>query len=763
MRKHNHSAFQFAALCLLVLGTSASLGQETEWLKQFGTPGFDSGRGIARHSTGIYVTGHQGALPGQIQDPSVASGFLRKYDPSGNEAWVREFAYGTSSTTPFAIAVDDTGVYVGGSSGGTGAFVQKYTHSGQPEWTHFFASTNGATKMVIGWALAVHPTGIYMAGESTLVCDAQFECFSNALVSRLDLAGNELWVRIAGQPFVDSLGVKRDATGKGIAVDATGVYVTGALGTADMRRFDFNGNPTGNFGTGTIWGAGVTLDGSGVYVAGLPCPPCQFEGSIRKFHRNGTVHWTRELPEDVDQANAIASDGDNVYVTGMVYHNFPEGPINAYVFKHNAEGQLVSSDEFGAEPGSDDGYGIAVDASGVYVTGQTTGAFPDHASTPNGDTFVIKRNDNVAPQVRAFSLGDINHDGRPELALVGHDPDTQTAVNWVVIKDAKSRTTVRTYEVADARAAAHVTAVPDFSGNEAPEIALLSGSSHRAYVHDSLSGTLLRSVAFATDFASLRVATVPDQNGNGAPELAVLEASGSAAQVEIRDAKGGAFIRLVSLAPPQSLEPRDLAILSDINQNGAPELAVLAHSAVAGNPDKVAIRDSMTGQLIRNVSFGTGGDPQQLIIVPDINGNGANELAVRREGSGRIVIKDSMTGLNVSVLTYNPAYRPFELAVVPDFNGNGLPEIAVWGIRATDGRVRVVASDVATGQWLKASYFGTTATVRADHGAVITDISGGGVPELVRVGVRASDGSAVAAFRDALTGAAVGGEVVFHH
>ena len=403
-----------------------------------------------------------------------------------------------------------------------------------------------------------------------------------------------------------------------------------------------------------------------------------------------------------------------------------------------------------------------MDESGVYVTGQTFGAFPGYASTPNGDTFVIKRNENVAPEVRALSIGDINHDGTPELAVVGHDPDAPTAVNWVVIKDTKTRMTIRTYEVADTVPAAHVNVVPDFSGNGAPEIALLSASSHRALVHDSFSGTLLRNVVFDAGFAPLRVASVPDQNGNGAPELAVLEVNGNAARVEIRDAKGGAFIRQVSLASPQSLQPRDLAILPDLNQNGSVELAVLARSAVAGNSDKVAIHDSVTGQLIRNVSFGTGGEPQQLVVVPDINGNGADELAVMREGSMRVVVEDSQTGQAVSVLTYKSTYRPFELAVVTDFSGNGLPEIAVWGVRATDGKVKVVVSDVATRQWLGAGYFGTTTAVRADHGAVIADINDNGVPELVRVGVRGSDGSAVAGFRDALTGAAVGGEVVFH-
>ena len=395
------------------------------------------------------------------------------------------------------------------------------------------------------------------------------------------------------------------------------------------------------------------------------------------------------------------------------------------------------------------------------MTGLTTGAFPGYVSTPNGDTFVIKRNANLMPQVRALPLGDLNHNGSTELAVVGHDADSGSPVNWVVIKDTRTQATVRKFQVPDASGVADAKMVPDLNGNGAPEVVLLSATTHHATVHDSLSGKLLRNIALDSAFKPLRVAIVPDQNGNGASELAVLEVNSSTARVEIRDAKNGVFIRQLSLAQPQLLQPRDLAVLPDLNQNGSAELAVLGRSAVAGKPDKVAIHDGVTGQLIRNVTFGMGNDPQRLIVVPDINGNGSPELAVLREGTPRVLVEDAQTGLIVSVLTYSSQYRPFDLQVIPDFSGNGLPELALWAVRATDGKVKVTVSDVATRQWLAAAYFGVTATVRADDGAVISDLDGNGVPELVRAGVRASDSNAVAGFRDASTGATVGGEVLF--
>jgi hypothetical protein len=736
----------FATLLLLLFGPQPGWGNETEWLSQFGTAGYDDGTAIAIHSTGVYVTGRQGT-----------SGFLRKYDFSGKEVWTRRFA----GTEPFAVAADDTGVYLAGRAE-NGAFAHKYDHAGNSVWAHFLTSGDRATSMSEAWGIAVHSTGVYVAGDS--YSDCQDNCLTSALVKRLDLAGNEIWTAIAGTPFDHPFGYREDARATGIAVDATGVYVTGALGTADARRYDFNGNPTGVFGVGTLWGAGLVLDDSGIYIGGLPCPPqCQFATSVRKYLRDGTELWTRELPSEFEGGGAVALDGDGgIYITGWLVHDFPKGPFNAYVRKYTTDGGFLWTDEFGAEPGFEIGSGIAADPSGVYVTGFTDGTFPGQVSTPNQDIFVIKRNENVTPKVRALSLGDINHDGTPELAAIGHDAHAQTQINWVVIKNAMTHVTVRKFEIADEMPAADGNVVPDLSGNGAPELAILSAKTRHAAVHDSLTGTLLSNVAFDPTFTPTRIASVPDQNANGASELAVLQENDSTLRVEVRDAKNGALVRHVGFGQSQSFRPKDLAVLPDINQNGSVELAVLAQSAVEGKSDEVKIRDSVTGESIHNVSFGrSGGVPKQLVVVPDINGNGAYELAVVRTGSTRVVVKDAQTGEVVSVLAYNKAYRPLRLAVVPDFSGNGLPELALWGVRATDGKVRAAIMDVATRQWLGAAYYGIRATVRADDGVVIPDINGNGVPELVRLGVRGIDSKVVADIRDVLTGS-VAGKVIFY-
>jgi hypothetical protein len=96
-----------------------------------------------------------------------------------------------------------------------------------------------------------------------------------------------------------------------------------------------------------------------------------------------TISFVRFLGgSDTDQARAVAVDGlGNTYVTGSTYSgDFPavggvvegskSGGSDAFVTKLGAGGFILFSTFLGGAD-DDSGQGIAVDASGVYVTGQS--------------------------------------------------------------------------------------------------------------------------------------------------------------------------------------------------------------------------------------------------------------------------------------------------------------------------------------------------------------------------------------------------------
>jgi hypothetical protein len=141
------------------------------WTRQFGSTGDEYGHGIAVDSSGVYVTGlTYGTLPGQTA-AGGGDGFVRKYDPAGNEVWTRQFG-SSSNEAVFGIALDPTGVYVTGHTWGTlpgeinaggarDAFVKKYDTLGSKQWVHQF----GAGSAEEGQSIAVGFAGIYVVGD----------------------------------------------------------------------------------------------------------------------------------------------------------------------------------------------------------------------------------------------------------------------------------------------------------------------------------------------------------------------------------------------------------------------------------------------------------------------------------------------------------------------------------------------------------------------------------------------------------------------
>jgi hypothetical protein len=207
-----------------------------------------------------------------------------------------------------------------------------------------------------------------------------------------------------------------------VAVDISGnVYVTGAtfgalleqtsLGGEDafVRKYDDSGSEiwTKQFGTsGRDYAYGVAVDASGnVYVTGGTDDTLSGQSSsggwdayVRKYDGAGSELWTRQFgtwTSADDGAYGVAVDvSGNVYVTGGTEGEFLEqkssGGLDAFVRKYDGSGNELWTRQFGTS-GSDEAWGVAVDASGnVYVTGITGGTLPGQISSGGNDAFVRK-------------------------------------------------------------------------------------------------------------------------------------------------------------------------------------------------------------------------------------------------------------------------------------------------------------------------------------------------------------------------------------
>lgn len=202
---------------------------------------------------------------------------------------------------------------------GDDVWLRKYAPDGTIAWTQTF---HGVTSD-IGWGVAVAANDDVLVGGSTYTLDNG----RDAWVRRYTPAGATVWT----QTFNGAANGNEEV--RGIAVDPSGdVLVAGYVTTATAQR--------------DIW--------------------------VRKYSSAGAMQWTRTAAgasNQDDEAHGIASDGDgNVLVVGYVWAGADGRDI--WVRKYDPDGGELWTATHDGEGESDEGNGIAADASGnVIATG----------------------------------------------------------------------------------------------------------------------------------------------------------------------------------------------------------------------------------------------------------------------------------------------------------------------------------------------------------------------------------------------------------
>ncbi|MBI2688114.1 MAG: SBBP repeat-containing protein [Acidobacteria bacterium] len=385
----------------LVMLSIPANAQVVQWTRQFGTAGTDDALAVATAPNAVYAVGKTNGAFAGFTNAGGPDAFLSKLDLDGNVLWSRQFGTADEDVAR-GVAADASGVYAvgdtrgglqGANAGGSDIFVRKYDPNGNVLWTRQFGGPTDDQ----GSAAAVDATGLYVAGWVTGALPGQSFTGSgnDAFVRKYDFNGNELWTR--------QFGTLDPVRAYGIAVDSSGIYVTGdtsgalatPVGGADvfLRKYDASGNVvwTRQFGTPTVDGAGaVAVNSSGVYVAGSTTGT--FPGQARvgglgdafvmKFDLNGNPQWTRQFgTTNDDWGYGIALGPQLVYVTGQA----DSGPMYLRRFDFNG------LDSGNLQRGSTTmGYGVATDSTAAYVAGGTDSNQLGQTGLGDQDAFVFK-------------------------------------------------------------------------------------------------------------------------------------------------------------------------------------------------------------------------------------------------------------------------------------------------------------------------------------------------------------------------------------
>jgi hypothetical protein len=343
------------------------------WAAQIASTSTDIGLGVATDSSGnVFVTGYYnaavtlynfgGGTGATLTTAGVSDCFLAKYSSAGSVLWAtRIAALGTDQG--YAVATDSSGnVFVTGyygntltlynTGGGTGAtltggsdaFLAKYSSAGSVVWATRISGTGG---LDYGFGVATDSSGnVFVTGYYTGPCTlyntgggtgATLSAGASTLVgflAKYSSAGSVVWAAAI------SVG---NGGGFSVAINSSGdVLVTGQYGGQDCTLQN----------TGGTTGATLTLAGG----AG-------FDAFLAKYSSAGSVVWATRIATSAgnEGGNGVATDSSgNVFVTGY---------YGAALTLYNTGGTTGATLAY---TGGNDCFLAKYSSDGVIITGTTT-------------------------------------------------------------------------------------------------------------------------------------------------------------------------------------------------------------------------------------------------------------------------------------------------------------------------------------------------------------------------------------------------------
>ena len=396
------------------------------------------------------------------------------------------------------------------------------------------------------------------------------------------------------------------------------------------------------------------------------------------------------------------------------------------------------------------GYGI----KDVIVDGVSVGATDTYVFTAVTDDHQISAE--FFKTIDMISVGDVNGNGSEDLAIFRMD--IATGANNVYVKDGLTDALISTVTLPAASDILEIRAVDDLSGNGVKEIAALSlrRSTGGIFVtlRDALTGTLIKSIFYNNTDEPIGMVVVPDLNSNGAPEIGVLSVDGTtgAAKVAIKDTLSGLLVRTILCG--DAYDVISAVGIDDINNNGNPEVGVLGANKATG---AVLLRlyDALTGAFVKKIRYDASFEALGADLVADLNGNGHEEGGVLglnlSTGWTRVQVKDLKTNTLLSNIYFGDTHLPVGAVQTEDVSGNGKPEVGLLGTNET--QVVVTLKDSVTEDLVRRIFY--PKQYEAVRAVTVPDLNANGAPEIAVVGEDLATGAVQVTIKDASTGAFV--------
>jgi len=345
------------ACLILVTGMNASTpplaaGGSIEWQNTFGGNNVDYGYSVQQTTDGGYI------IAGYTYTDSAAPNdywriYLVKTDASGNLIWDKTL--GVSDADDFGYSVQQTsdgGYIIAGQTRSSplqndnNLLLVKTDAGGNSLWRKTF----GGSSNDLGYSVQQTSDGGYIiAGYTTSFGAGSWDVY----LVKTDAYGNELWSK--------TLGGSGAETGESVQQTTDGGYIIAGI--------------TDSFGAGS-WD---------VYLV--------------KTDASGNLIWSKTFGGSGDDYGySVQQTSDGGYIIAGYIFRSPSGPVDVYLLKTDASGNLIWSKTFG------NGYGYSVQqtADGGYIVGGGT--------TGSSDVYLI-RTDASGNLLWSKSIGGSGADG----------------------------------------------------------------------------------------------------------------------------------------------------------------------------------------------------------------------------------------------------------------------------------------------------------------------------------------------------------------
>lgn len=343
------------------------------------------------------------------------------------------------------------------------------------------------------------------------------------------------------------------------------------------------------------------------------------------------------------------------------------------------------------------------------------------------------------------SLGDVNGDNNTDLGVVQRDSETDR--NKLDAMDGGSGNTITT-EFFGSEQARGFSVVHDATGDQITEFGMLVEGSLFARVKDVVNGTLLGTPKFKASFDPVAFLSVGDAGGGVGPDVAVVgrKAATGKVQAQVKDVASGNLVSRVGFS--KAFAPFYAVVVDNIAGSAAKEIAVLGINAIG--QVQAQIKDALNGNLIGKIEFSKNFTPLAFAAVPNRGGKLKYLAVLGRNKSGVIKaeIRRVSDGKLISKIKFSSGYNPTAFISFVDGNGSGGGEIGVVGVNST-GKVRAQVKEIADGALVNVINF--SSSYPPLHAIAINSVAGTGRNEIAVLGQH-MNGQYRLEIKDLLTG-----------